>query len=108
MFGPVLETFMFTEIMKLMSWSNLQLTPYHFRDKDMYEVDIVLERDDGQIIGIEVKASATVQSDDFAGIHRLADICGNNFAFGAVLYDGNVVVPFGHHLVAAPISCLWN
>lgn len=107
-FGPILETFILTEIMKLMSWSGLQLTPYHFRDKHMHEVDIVLERDDGQVIGIEVKARATVQSDDFAGMRRLADICGKKFAFGTVLYDGNAIVPFGQRLVAAPISCLWN
>ncbi|MGA9471709.1 MAG: DUF4143 domain-containing protein [Terriglobales bacterium] len=108
LFGPVLETFVFAEITKLMSWSRLQLTPYHFRDTHAHEVDIVLERDDGHVVGVEVKASATVQSGDFSGIKRLADACGNKFAFGVVLYDGNQVVPFGDRLAAAPISCLWN
>ena len=51
--------------MKLMSASDLRMTPYHFRDQQMREVDIVLERDDGMIVGIEVKASATVKSSDF-------------------------------------------
>ena len=37
--------------------SDLRLTPYHFRDQQMHEVDIVLERDDGMIVGIEVKAA---------------------------------------------------
>lgn len=108
LFVPVLETFVFAEITKLMSWSRLQLTPYHFRDTHAHEVDIVLERDDGHVVGVEVKANATVQSGDFSGIKRLADACGNKFAFGVVLYDGNQVVPFGDRLAAAPISCLWN
>jgi len=27
---------------------------------------------------------------------------------GVVFYDGDNVVPFGNHLFAAPISCLWG
>lgn len=107
-FGALLETFVFAEIMKLMSWSNLGLTPYHFRDQQLREVDIVLERDDGAIVGIEVKASATVTTDDFSGLRKLSQACGERFTFGAVLYDGDTIVPFGPRLVAAPISSLWN
>lgn len=58
-FGALLESFVLSEVLKLMTASNLRLRPYHFRDRDMREVDIVLERDDGTIVGIEVKASAT-------------------------------------------------
>ena len=107
-FGALLESFVFSEVLKLMTASDLRLTPHHFRDRDMREVDIVLERDDGMIAGIEVKASATVKSGDFAGLRALAEPCGDRFAFGAVLYDNTDVVPFGDRLVAAPLSCLWN
>jgi uncharacterized protein len=107
-FGALLESFVFAEIMKLMSWSDLRLTPYHFRDQQMHEVDIVLERDDGMIVGIEVKASASVTTSDFSGLRKLAEACGKRFVFGIVLYDGDTVVPFEQGLAAAPISCLWN
>ena len=107
-FGALLETFVFSEIMKLMSASDLRLTPYHFRDQQMREVDIVLERDDGMIVGIEVKASATVKSGDFGGLRTLAEACGDRFAYGVVLYDSTDVVPFGDRLAAAPLSTLWN
>jgi uncharacterized protein len=73
----------------------------------MREVDIVLERDDGMIAGIEVKASATVKTSDFAGLRALAEVCGDRFAFGVVLYDNVDVVPFGNRLAATPLSCLW-
>jgi hypothetical protein len=73
----------------------------------MREVDIVLERDDGMIAAIEVKASATVKASDFSGLRALAEACGDRFAFGAVLYDSTDVVPFGDRLAAAPLSCLW-
>lgn len=106
-FGALLETFVFSEVLKLMTASDLQLTPYHFRDQQMREVDIVLERDDGMIVGIEVKASATVKSRDFGGLRTLAAAWQDRFAYGVVLYDGTDVVPFGDRLAAAPLSCLW-
>jgi uncharacterized protein len=107
-FGALLESFVFSEVLKLMTASDMRLTPFHFRDRDKREVDIVLERDDGMIAGIEVKASATVTGGDFGGLRALADTCGDRFAFGVVLYDSADVVPFGDRLVAAPMSCLWG
>ena len=106
--GALLETFVFSEILKLMTASEMRLSPYHFRDQQMREVDIVLERDDGMIIGVEIKASATVRSSDFSGLKALAEACGSRFAYGVVLYDSTDVVPFGDRLAAAPLSCLWS
>ena len=107
-FGALLESFVFSEVLKLMTASDLRLTPYHFRDQQMREVDIVLERDDGMIAGIEVKAAATVRSGDFAGLRTLAAACGKRFAYGIVLYDSADFVPFGDRLAAVPLSCLWE
>ena len=106
-FGALLESFAFSETLKLIAASDLQLTPYYFRDQQMREVDIVLERDDGMIAGIEVKASATVRSGDFAGLRTLAAASGERFAHGVVLYDGTEFVPFADRLAAAPLSCMW-
>lgn len=105
--GRLLESFVFSEVLKLMATSDLRSVPYHFRDQQMHEVDIVLERDDGMIAGIEVKASATVRATDFAGLRTLTEACKERFAHGVVLYDGTDLVPFGDRLSAAPLSCLW-
>ena len=105
--GALLESFVFSEVLKLMTASDLQLAAYHFRDRQMREVDIVLERDDGMIVGIEVKAAATVTSRDFAGLRTLAEACKERFACGVVLYDSADFVPFGDKLAATPLSCLW-
>jgi predicted AAA+ superfamily ATPase len=107
-FGALLESFVFSEVLKLMTASDQRLTPYHFRDQQMHEVDIVLERDDGMIVGIEVKASATVKSGDFAGLRTLAAACKDRFANGVVLYDSTDLVPFGDRLTAVPLSSLWE
>ena len=108
LFGALLESFVFSEVLKLMTASDLRLTPYHFRDQQMREVDIVLERDDGMIVGIEIKASATVKSSDFGGLRTLAEACKDRFAYGVVLYDSTDFVPFSDKLAAAPLSCLWG
>lgn len=106
--GPLLESLVFSEVLKLMTASDLRLTAHHSRDRDMREVDIVLERDDGMIGGIEVKASATVKAGDFSGLRALAEACKDRFAFGAILYDSADVVPFGDRLAAPPLLCLWG
>lgn len=74
----------------------------------MHEVDIVLERDDGMIVGIEVKAAATMKSSDFAVLRTLAEACKDRFAYGVLLYDSADHVPFGDKLAAAALSCLWG
>ncbi|HEV3042005.1 MAG TPA: ATP-binding protein [Candidatus Angelobacter sp.] len=106
--GPLLETFVFSEILKQASWLDEALTIYHYRDRDQDEVDIVAENDSAEVVGIEIKASATVNSADFKGLKKLAQVCGKDFMSGIVLYDGETLVPFGSHLFAAPISCLWE
>ncbi len=107
-FGAVLETFVFAEVLKLTGWSDERFSLSHFRDKEQDEVDIVLEDRQGKIVGLEVKGSATVRSEDFAGLRKLAQAVGDRFAFGAVLYDHEQVVPFGERLAAVPLSSLWG
>lgn len=108
LFGPLLETFVFSEVMKEISWMGSGAIPYHYRDKEQNEVDIVLEDETGAVVGIKVKASATVNSGDFKGLRKLADACGADFKLGVVVYDGEQAAPFGPGLYAAPLSCLWG
>jgi len=107
-FGALLETFVFSEVLKLASWTGQRLSFSHYRDKDQNEVDIVIEDEVRRTIGLEVKAGATVTAADFRGLRRLAEAAGKRFALGLVLYDGDTLVPFGPSLFAAPISSLWS
>ena len=107
-FGTLLETFVFSEVLKQASWLGESCAVYHYRDKDQDEVDLVIEAGDGALIGIEVKASATVNAADFKGLRKLAAASERDFRLGLVLYDGTRAVPFGERLFAAPIPCLWG
>jgi uncharacterized protein len=107
-FGPLLETFVLAELLKLASWNAERLEFFHFRDRYDNEVDIVIEDSRGHVVGIEVKAAATVSGADFSGLCKLAEACGKRFIIGLVLYDHDTIVPFGERLFAAPISTLWK
>ncbi len=106
-FGRLLETFVYQELRRHASWQEETVIFSHFRDKDKVEVDVVLESG-GCVAGVEVKAAATVTSDDFKGLRKLQDAVQQRFAAGVVLYDGAAVVPFGTNLYAVPISSLWQ
>jgi predicted AAA+ superfamily ATPase len=106
--GPLLETFVFAEILKQSAWLDEAYSVSHYRDKDQDEVDIVIENEAGELVGIEVKAAATVTATDFKGLRKLAGAAGGAMKLGLILYDGEQVVSFGDRLVAAPMSCLWS
>ena len=68
---------------------------------------MVLERPDGTVAGVEVKASATVGAADFAALQALRDQLGRRFRAGTVPYLGDQALPFGDKLTLAPLSVLW-
>ncbi|GLY67318.1 hypothetical protein Atai01_39370 [Amycolatopsis taiwanensis] len=72
------------------------------------EVDAVIETPDGRLIGIEVKAGATVRTDDLAGLRNLARHAGDRFVAGYVVYTGGQTLPFGDRLRAIPLDALWT
>lgn len=106
-FGPVLECYVHTEVLRQAQGAEIPGELHHYRDKDKDEVDIVVERADGGVVGIEVKATATVRDHDFRGLRKLAAAT-DDLRLGMVLYDGKRIVPFGDGLVAAPLSALWS
>jgi len=106
--GQLLETFVYQELRRESSGHQDDIRFHHFRDKDGYEVDLVLEKGTRQIAGVEVKASATVTNSDFRGLRKLASAGQKRFVAGVVLYDGEHSVSFGDSLYAVPIRRLWE
>lgn len=106
--GPMTETFILMEIARQLTWSAERATLYHYRTKDGVEVDAVLQTPDGRVIAIEVKAGATVRSEDLAGLRHLEQRLDRHFVAGYVLYTGQQTLPFGERLRAIPIDALWE
>ena len=106
--GGLLEGFAAMELARQLTWSRTRAGVSHYRTKDKVEVDIVLEDRAGQVIGIEVKASASPSADDFAGLRHLAARVGDDFLAGFVLHTGRHTLPFGPRLRALPLSAIWQ
>ena len=106
--GPLIETFVLGELARQLAITDHPVRLYHYRDRDNYEVDAVLESASGEVVACEVKAAETVRSEDFRGIQRLARRIGDQLVAGLVLYAGGQPLPFGDRLRAWPISTLWT
>jgi len=105
--GALFETFVATELERQASWSPVPLTFWHYRAGER-EVDVIVERPSGEIVGIEVKASASVGPRDFAGLAHIRQRIGPRLAAGIVLYTGERTLPFGDGLWAVPLQALWQ
>ncbi len=106
--GAVLENFVSMELARQLTWNDERVRQFHFRTRDQAEVDVVLETPDGRVVGIEVKAGATIRTDDLSGLRTLQRIAGDRFVAGYVLYTGAQTLPFGPRLRAVPIEALWR
>ena len=95
-YGGLFETLIYTECLKHAPWATEEVDLYYFRDNRQREVDLVLERPNSNIIGLEVKASASVHRTDFNGLFTLADYAGSAFERGLMLYTGQHPLTFRH------------
>jgi predicted AAA+ superfamily ATPase len=105
--GPVAETFVVMDLMKMAPGSVARPSLFHFRTSAGQEVDVVLESRKRELVGVEVKAGATVTEADFKGLRALQGLVGARLKCGVVLHAGKEILPFGPRLWAAPIEALW-
>jgi predicted AAA+ superfamily ATPase len=106
--GALLEAFVAMELMKQVGWSRSKPRIYHFRFQTGQEVDIVLEDPAGRLVGIEVKASSSIGASDIKGLRSFAEVTGDRFVRGIVLYTGQEQVPFARNIHALPLPSLWQ
>jgi len=107
-FGKALETFVYGELLKHAATAEGNYRLMYYRDADKFEVDIVIENAAGQLLGIEIKASATVKESDLRGLKKLLSLEDARFKLGVLLYDGTETMPLGEGIWAVPISTLWG
>lgn len=113
LWGALLENFVAGELLKQSSWSRRKVNVFHLRTAGGQQVGFVLEEVGGKIVGIEVKASATIARRDFNGLRALAEMAGTKFHRGIILYagrdsTGRSAVSSDPHLCALPVSALWE
>jgi len=108
--GSVFETFAVGEVVRQASVGKFstQLHLNHYRDQRGNEVDLVLEQFSGEVVGIEIKASATPSFSDTAGLRLLRERLGDRFRQGILLHLGPDTIPLGDRIAAVPLAALWQ
>lgn len=107
-FGHLLETFAYGEVAAQASWLEDVRPLGHWRTREGHEVDLVLERDDGGVIAMEIKSSARATGIDLAGLRRLRDLLGQQFVTGVVFYTGARSYEAEDRLYVVPMDRLWT
>jgi hypothetical protein len=106
-YGHLPETFAVGEILKQASWSDAPVTAGHFRTEAGDEVGLVLERDDGQVIAVEVKAGSRISSEDFRGLRQLKDRLGPRLEEAIILHTGEQAYTHDDWITILPLGRLW-
>ena len=106
--GSMLETFVLQELRRQASRRPERLGFFHFRDRDDFEVGIVLEHGYSAVAGVEVRAAASVGAAAFRSLRKRRDATGKRFVAGAVLYGGNATIDYRDGLFAVPVRRLWE
>lgn len=106
--GSLFENFVAMELVKQAAWAETGARIHHLRTAGGREVDVLIERGDGSVCGIEVKLGATARSLDFAALRHLQSKLGPRFKLGAVVHTGSETLSFGKGLWALPVSALWT
>jgi hypothetical protein len=107
--GKLIETFVFNELAAQIDASEPKYKLFHYRDYDKREIDFLIQRDDQAILGIEVKASASISRNDFKHLKWFKENIAKERPFvGIVLYAGATVGSAGEGFWALPIATLWE
>ena len=106
--GKVIETWVYNQLMPEIDLHPLW-TIEHYRTPRR-EIDFIVTNDKGEMLGIEVKASQSVQSGDFKHLDWFGEQTkksGIKFK-GIVLYTGAQILSFGNNCYAVPFAALWG
>ena len=110
--GSLLETFVANEIARQISTGGEPLHLHHYRDGSGHEVDLVIERSDGAVVAVEVKATASPGPDHLRQLvwlrDRLDEASPGTFRAGVLLHSGERSFRVGDRLYSSPIDVLWR
>jgi len=99
--GPMVETWVASELLKLIPVSDPRLRLYFWRTQAGQEVDFLLERG-RELVAIEVKWSHRINESDLKNLERCAEDLKGKIRFSVILYGGTEVIPFTPQIVAIP------
>ena len=102
--GKFVETWVYQQLSAIADASgDYEIT--HYRDGRKREIDFIVQRDDGALLGIEVKAGSA-SSSDFKHLKWFAQNIAKGPFTGIVLHSGKDVLRFGEGFYSVPFGAL--
>lgn len=106
-FGHLVESFVVQEVIRQTTWMGDMVDSGHWRTRDGDEVDLVLERQDGAVLGFEIKAGDHVDSKQLSGLRKLRNRLGSAFIAGIAFHLGSRGYPVEDRIHTLPVERLW-
>ncbi len=110
--GTLLETFAANETARQLSASGEPLHLHHYRDSAGHEIDLMIERADGAVVAVEIKATASPGTDHLKHLAWMRDhldtVSPDAFRAGVLLHTGPRGLKVGDRLYSAPLDTLWH
>ncbi|MDE0162339.1 MAG: ATP-binding protein [Acidimicrobiaceae bacterium] len=110
--GALLETFVVNEIARSVADVPGQLRLHHYRDGLGHEVDLLIERGDGAVVAVEIKATSSPSAEHLRHVAWLRDrldaAAPGTFKAGVLLHTGRQRYKVGDRLTVCPIDVLWR
>ncbi len=105
MAGAIVETYVVSEIYKRLSNRGTEPQIYFWRTSAGAEVDILVD-DQGTLIPVEVKATATPKPQMASGVRSIQKDLKKQITNGYVIHIGDMQLPLGEQVTALPFAQL--
>lgn len=103
--GKMMETWVYQNLASLVD-RDIDYEILQYRDSNKREIDFIVERNDGAMLGIEVKSGSALGPDDFKHLKWFAKNLAKGEFTGVVLYSGEQTLRFGEGFYAVPLAAL--
>ena len=104
--GKLVETWVYNQLAAVAE-TGLDYSISHYRDSLKREIDFIVERSDGALLGVEVKSGSSLGAEDFKHLKWFArNLAGERPFTGIVLYSGEHTLRFGEGFYAVPLLAL--
>lgn len=107
--GRIIDTFVAAQLRPEVELASSKPLLHHLREKEgRREIDLIVELAAGDVVAIEIKASAAPDADDARHLVWLRDVLGERFLAGALLHTGPRPFRLADRVLALPICALWG
>lgn len=107
--GRMIDSFVAAQLRPELQLGSKPVSMFHLRQGGRREIDLVLERRDGAVIGVEVKAAADVDLHDARHLIWLRDqLEPDRFRAGIVFHTGQHIRRLDARIWAVPICAIWG